>query len=226
MIAVICARSGSKRIKNKNIVNFFGKPIIYYPIKIAKNSNLIQKIYVSTDSKKIKKIVEKYGAEVPYLRKKSLSNDNAPLKKALEDFCQNINIEENYVCCIYSTAVLLNSELINKAFLKIKRLKYDLILGVKEFETDPNLAMYIKDKKINFLNKKYYLSNKKRKKYYLDAGYFFIFNKKNFFKKEYLPKKTTYFVLNNDEALDINYQKDLELLKILFNKKHKNYFIR
>lgn len=226
MIAVICARSGSKRIKNKNIINFFGKPIIYYPIKIAKNNNLIQKIYVSTDSKKIKKIVEKYGAEVPYLRKKSLSYDNTPLKKALEDFCQNTHIKENYVCCIYSTSVLLNSKLINKAYLKIKRLKYDLILGVKEFETDPNLAMYIKNKRINFLDKKYYLSNKKRKKYYSDAGYFFIFHKKNFFKKEYLPKKTTYFILNNDEALDINYQKDLKLLKILFNKKHKNYFIR
>lgn len=222
MIAVICARSGSKRIKNKNIINFFGKPIIYYPIKIAKKSNLIKKIYVSTDSTKIKKIVESYGAEVPYLRKKSLSNDNVSLKKALEDFCQNTNIDENYVCCIYSTAVLLNSELINKAYLKIKRLKYDLILGVKEFETDPNLAMNIKNKKINFVNKKYYLSNKK-KKYYSDAGSFFIFNKKNFFKNEYLPKKTTFLVLNNNEALDVNYQKDLDLLKILFNKKHKNY---
>lgn len=223
MIAVICARSGSKRIKNKNIINFFGKPIIYYPLKVAKKNNLIKKVYVSTDSTKIKKIAERYGAEVPYLRKKSLSNDNASLKKALEDFCHNTKTNEKYVCCIYSTAVLLNNELINKAYLKLKRLKYDLILGVKEFETDPNLAMHIKNKKINFLNKKYYLSNNKRKKYYSDAGSFFIFNKKNFFKNEYLPKKTTYLLLNNNEALDVNYHKDLNLLKILFKKKYKYY---
>ena len=41
MISVICARSGGKRIKNKNIVNFFGKPIIYYPIKLAKKNKFI-----------------------------------------------------------------------------------------------------------------------------------------------------------------------------------------
>ena len=39
-IALIIARSGSKRIKDKNILNFFGKPIFYYPFKAAKNSNL------------------------------------------------------------------------------------------------------------------------------------------------------------------------------------------
>ena len=71
-ICIIAARSGSKRIKNKNIVKVLGKPMIAYPITIAKNSNLFKKIYVSTDSIRIKKISEKYGAEVISLRKKNL----------------------------------------------------------------------------------------------------------------------------------------------------------
>ena len=69
-ICVIPARSGSKRLKNKNIKSFNGKPIISYAIKIAKSSKLFSRIIVSTDCKKIKSIAEKYGAEVPFLRSK------------------------------------------------------------------------------------------------------------------------------------------------------------
>ena len=54
-IAIIPARGGSKRLRNKNLINFFGKPLIYYSIIAAKRSKLFKKIIVSTDSKKIKK---------------------------------------------------------------------------------------------------------------------------------------------------------------------------
>ena len=60
-IAIIPARSGSKRIKNKNLINFFGKPLIYYSINLAKKSGLFDKIIVSTDSKEIKKISKLWG---------------------------------------------------------------------------------------------------------------------------------------------------------------------
>ena len=59
-IAIIPARGGSKRVKNKNIKNFLGKPIISYVIKQAIKSKLFDYIIVSTDSTKIKKISEKY----------------------------------------------------------------------------------------------------------------------------------------------------------------------
>ena len=71
-ICIIAAREGSKRIKNKNIVNFFGKPLISYPIRVAIQSKLFEKVVVSTDSIKIAKIAKKYGAETPFLRKKKI----------------------------------------------------------------------------------------------------------------------------------------------------------
>ncbi|MFL2600059.1 MAG: cytidylyltransferase domain-containing protein [Flavobacteriaceae bacterium] len=52
-LAIITARGGSKRIPNKNIKFFLGKPIISYAIKVAKNSNLFDEVMVSTDSKEI-----------------------------------------------------------------------------------------------------------------------------------------------------------------------------
>ena len=70
IIAVIPARIGSKRIKKKNIKKFYGKPIIAWPIIAAKKSNIFDKIIVSTDSSQIALISKKYGAEVPFLRKK------------------------------------------------------------------------------------------------------------------------------------------------------------
>ena len=58
-IAIIPARSGSKRIKNKNIKLFKNKPIISYAIKTCINSKIFDKIFVSTDSEKIAKIAKK-----------------------------------------------------------------------------------------------------------------------------------------------------------------------
>ena len=66
-ICLIPARSGSKRIKNKNIKNFFGKPLIAFAIQLAIKSKLFDKVIVSTDSNKIAKISKKYGATVPFL---------------------------------------------------------------------------------------------------------------------------------------------------------------
>ena len=73
-VAIIPARSGSKRIKNKNIKLFFGKPIIIYVIKLLIKSKIFDKIIVSTDSNKIAKICAKSGAEILFKRPKSLAD--------------------------------------------------------------------------------------------------------------------------------------------------------
>ena len=58
-LVIIPARSGSKRIKNKNIKKILGKPLIEYSLNACINSKIFKKIFVSTDSKEILKIVEK-----------------------------------------------------------------------------------------------------------------------------------------------------------------------
>ena len=74
-ICLIPARGGSKRIPNKNIKNFHGKPLIAWSIEAAKSSGLFESIYISTDDIKIAKIAKSYGAKIPFLRPKNLSND-------------------------------------------------------------------------------------------------------------------------------------------------------
>lgn len=92
-IAIIPARGGSKRVPHKNIIDFYGKPLIYYTIEAAKRSNIFDKIIVSTDSELIADVSFKYGAEVPFLREK-FADDITPVSLATID-CLN-RIEKYY----------------------------------------------------------------------------------------------------------------------------------
>ncbi|WP_102795736.1 pseudaminic acid cytidylyltransferase [Bowmanella denitrificans] len=111
-IAIIPARGGSKRIPKKNIKAFCGKPLIAYSIEAAKASGLFSKIVVSTDCPKITDIARQYGAEVPFIRPPELSDDftgTTPVVRHAIDYLRNQGIQPEYVCCIYSTAPLLQA---------------------------------------------------------------------------------------------------------------------
>ena len=68
VIALIPARSGSKRVSDKNIRPLGGHPLIAYTISAARTSSLFSKVLVSTDSEQYARIARYYGAEVPFLR--------------------------------------------------------------------------------------------------------------------------------------------------------------
>jgi len=72
ILAIIPARSGSKSIPNKNLIKLNNHPLISYSIKFAKTEPLIDRVVCSTDSKEIADVALKYGAEVPFLRPKSI----------------------------------------------------------------------------------------------------------------------------------------------------------
>lgn len=67
-LAIIPARSGSKRVPNKNIIDFMGKPMMAYTIDAALGSGVFTDVIVSTDSQEYAEIAIKYGASVPFLR--------------------------------------------------------------------------------------------------------------------------------------------------------------
>lgn len=77
IVAVIPARSGSKRIPNKNIKMYANMPLIYWSISLALQSKFIDKVIVSTDSELIADVAKEYGASVPFLRPSEISGDLA-----------------------------------------------------------------------------------------------------------------------------------------------------
>lgn len=78
VLGIIPARGGSKSIPHKNIALLAGKPLIYYTIREAKKSRLLDAVIVSTDDSKIAAVARQYGADVPFLRPKNLADDKAP----------------------------------------------------------------------------------------------------------------------------------------------------
>lgn len=76
-LCIILARGGSKSIRNKNIINLNGHPLIAYTIHQALKSKVFEDIVVSTNSKKIRYISRLYGAKVPFLRPQRISKDNS-----------------------------------------------------------------------------------------------------------------------------------------------------
>ena len=115
-IAIIPARSGSKRIPKKNIKLFAGKPILYYSIDIAIKSNCFDEIMVSTDDDEIAKLAIKYGASVPFLGSIETSSDISTTSDVLVEVLnryKKIKMSFNYACCIYPTAPFITKNMLN-----------------------------------------------------------------------------------------------------------------
>jgi pseudaminic acid cytidylyltransferase len=112
-IAVIPARGGSKRIPRKNIKKFCGKPMIAWPLEVAKASSLFDHIIVSTDDAEIAGVAQAWGAEVPFVRPAELSNDYAGTTEVIAH-ATRWAIEQSWslteVCCIYATAPFIQVE--------------------------------------------------------------------------------------------------------------------
>ncbi|QDG37686.1 pseudaminic acid cytidylyltransferase [Alteromonas mediterranea] len=116
-LAIIPARGGSKRIPQKNIRLFEGKPLIAYSIEVASQSNCFDKIIVSTDSEEIADVAREYGADVPFIRPAALADDftgtTAVTRHAIRAM-QELGFDYEYSCCIYATAPFLQERFLQQ----------------------------------------------------------------------------------------------------------------
>lgn len=135
-IAIIPARGGSKRIPKKNIKLFNGKPLIAYSIEVAKQSGLFDRIIVSTDDEEIASVAKHLGAEVPFIRPQELSDDftgtNQVVAHTITWLNEN-NINPNFVCCIYATAVFLESSYLIDGFNRLTKSNKTYAFSVTSF---------------------------------------------------------------------------------------------
>jgi CMP-N,N'-diacetyllegionaminic acid synthase len=77
-VALIPARSGSERVRDKNIRPLAGHPLIAYAIASARESGVFDRVVCSTDSGKIAEVAQRYGADVPFLRPAALATSTSP----------------------------------------------------------------------------------------------------------------------------------------------------
>ncbi len=176
-ICIIPARGGSKRIPGKNIKLFCGKPIIEYPIEVAKKSKLFSYIVVSTDDKKIAEISKKAGALVPFIRPKELSTDHIATRPvvnhAICELEKTLGIP-SFICVIYPTSPFLLENDLCQSFEIMKNKKEGFVFGASSFAYPIQRAFLIdKNKNLKRTNPEYrFTRSQDLEEAYHDAGQF------------------------------------------------------
>jgi len=227
ILAIIPARAESKRIKNKNIKKFFGKPILSYSISQALKSKIFDKIIVSTDSDKIANISERYGATVMFKRPKKLSGDMvmpiSVMAHAIKWIEKNVS-KVDYACLIFPTAPMIKSADIVKAYKKIKNENWDYVFSAQKFSFPIQRSFYKKaNQSLEMLYKNSY--NKRSqdlKEVYRDAGQFYWAKSKTWLsKKKIFANKSTIHLIKNLNGHDVDTKDDWKILEKLYKLKNK-----
>tara|TARA_X000000950_G_scaffold289310_1_gene411841 strand:+ start:24780 stop:25505 length:726 start_codon:yes stop_codon:yes gene_type:complete len=217
VICIIPARGGSKGIKLKNLQKVNNKPLIYYPIKAAIKSSVCDKIIVSTDSIKIKKEAQKYGAEVPFLRKKKYSEDftttEETLKNALLE-CEKF-YKVKFDICVFLTCTNLFRKVswIQEAVTLLK--KNDNLDSVFSVHRIYKHFWHIQNNKLSKVSKwmNNYTSRQIGPKLFREDTGLASASKSKFWRNGKRIGKKVKLIINNDSftGIDIHDKKDLEL---------------
>jgi N-acylneuraminate cytidylyltransferase len=225
IVAIIPARGGSKGIKNKNIVGVKGKPLIFHTLDIIKKISQIDDFFVSTDSKKIKKILENKGIVVPFLRPKKFAKDNSTDLDVMKHFYNwyKINYRKKIDLIIHlrPTTPLRKISTILKAIKIMKFFKnYDSLRSFVESDF-PGYKLWLRNKNSAEVlvksNKIYHsMGRQYMPKTFCHVGYIDILRpNKTILKNSMIGKKTYFFEINKKKEyfLDIDTKDDLKFTR-------------
>lgn len=212
-IAIIPARSGSKGLKDKNIIDLCGKPLIAYSIEAALETSLFDHVIVSTDSEHYAEIAQHYGAEV-MMRGEALSNDKATTFMVLEDILKN-RLQESidYFVLLQPTSPLRTSKHITEAIEKFesKIEHFDFLVSMKEAEHAKVLVNPIDyDESLKYFDTDF--SNYRRQGYkdYSPNGAIFIAKPDSYLKqKHFFGAKALSYIMSAEDSVDIDGTLDL-----------------
>lgn len=221
-IAIIPARSGSKRIPNKNIKHFLGKPVIAYSIETAIKTGLFDEIMVSTDSEQIMKIALKYGAKVPFLRSPETAGDFATLSdvvgEVLTNYDDKFNLKFDNICCLLATAPLVKpGDLITSYNLLLKS-GLDAVFPIVKYDYPIQRALKLENQKVRMI----WPENKNKRSQdlepaYHDAGLFYWIKNNVFINQKTLwPQQTAGMEISRLAAQDIDTPEDWILAELKY----------
>jgi len=223
VIAIIPARGGSKRIPNKNIKLFASQPIISYSIKAARDTDLFDRIIVSTDSEEIAEVAKTYGAEVPFVRPAELADDFSGTISVLLhalNWLSEYGFATDYFCCIYATAPFVQPEHVIEGFNLLKKRNASTAFSVTTFpypifralkvSEDGRIAMFWpehENSRSNDLPEAYH-----------DAGQFYWGNTKRFLtEKKLFSSDSVPVILPRYSVQDIDTPEDWETAEKMYS---------
>jgi len=231
-IAFIFARGGSKGIPRKNIYNLSGKPLIAYSIETALACPSIHSVIVSTDDDEIASISKKYGAQIPFIRPKSLSADKSneydAWKHALLEYNKIYNQKIDIFVSLPTTSPLRSVGDVEKCIEKYKKGLSDMIITTKDAKRNPYFNMVKKNSQgfVQIVNSsngdKKYINRQSAPEIFdvTTVAYVsspkFILNSNSLF-----DGKVSSVHIPEERALDIDNMYDMEIAELLIKKGNK-----
>lgn len=144
-VCIIPVRSGSSRIKNKNILKLNNYTLLDRAIKVALDSKIFDKVFINSDSNLYLSHSKKFSCCYPYKRKKKLSLNNTFLIDVIKDMIKKEKLPDSCNIGIILVTSLLNKAMhIKNAFKIFKKNKFKIgVVSVAEYETPIHLAHYL-----------------------------------------------------------------------------------
>ena len=221
ILCVICARGGSKRLKNKNQKKLFGKPLIYHTIKQAIKSRVFDEIVFSTDSDNLRKLAIKFGVKAWFVRPKNLSNDKAAkmpvIRHAVLEAEKKFEYKYDYICDLDVTSPLRKVDDIIIAFKKLKSSKQDMLISGNVSRKNPYFNMVQKNGKYSIKlaikPKKFIVRTQDAPKVYdLNASIYFWKREACFKQIGPFCKKTLFYEMPYNRSIDIDSLSDFKMV--------------
>ncbi|PIS12083.1 MAG: acylneuraminate cytidylyltransferase [Bdellovibrio sp. CG10_big_fil_rev_8_21_14_0_10_47_8] len=145
VVALICARGGSKGLPGKNIRPLAGKPLIVWAIEQARAVSRVQRVIVSTDSEEIAEIARGAGAEVPFMRPPELARDDSPewltWRHAMNFLKETDGAYPDRFIVVPATAPLRSVSDLEKCLDEYEKGGADLVITVTEAHRNPAFNM-------------------------------------------------------------------------------------
>jgi pseudaminic acid cytidylyltransferase len=219
-IAIIPARGGSKRIKNKNVKIFNKKPIIELTYKILKKSKIFNLIILSSDSPKICKLGKKIGFDFILLRNKNLAKDTTDTKSVIKQVIIDLSkkIKVKNVCCVYPCNPFLQINDLKNCLKILKKNNNKFIFPVTNYSHPIDRAFRLnKSDEIKFFKKENANKNTQTfKESYHDAGQFYWGKKNTWLKNIFLHTNGIGYKIPNFRVVDIDNLNDWKKAEIIY----------
>ena len=222
MLAIIPAREGSKRVVGKNIRPLGGIPLIAHTIKAAIKSKKIDRVIVSTDSQSIADISMEYGAEVPFLRPKSIARDETVMLDVFKYILERLKIENGEIIdsfvALQPTSPFRNSSDIDSAIELFCNNNTDSVISFTKEAHPPEWNRIINHDSTfsNFITEEIYRFN----------GAVYVY-KSELIKNSLMYNDTSLaYVIPEERSLDIDTENDFMYAEFLINKVQQTNGIR
>lgn len=226
ILAIITARKGSTRLRDKNLLELNEKPLILWTVEEAIKSNYIDKIVLSTDHKKIIDLVKEYNdIEIPFVRPKELSNDTASsvdvIKHAL-NYYKELGLSFDYVMLLQPTSPLRIKEDIDNSIKQLSN-EFKSVVSVCETDHSPLWCNKLpKNKSMkNFLsNSIKNLRSQELPIYYRLNGAVYISEVEYFLNSNgFFGDKTKAYIMPQERSIDIDSKLDMIIAESIFKSK-------